>query len=604
MHRITCCFALIIPLLAIGISSIASAQPLPPVPFPAENPFTQAKSDLGKILFWDEQLSSDNTMSCGTCHQPAAAGTDARIDLNPGLDSIFGSDDDIIGSPGVVTQSADESYIKSAIFDLLPQVTPRQTPPAVMAMFAPETFWDGRAGATFTDPLTGELLITNGGALENQAIGPPTSDSEMSHQGRSWEHIIEKLNASRPMALASDLPADMDAVVSAGHSYPELFEIAFGDPEITAGRIGMAIATYERTLVPDQSPYDQFVAGVPGAMSQQQINGLNAFRASQCNLCHTGAQFTDNTFRNIGVRPIAEDAGRFEVTNNAADRGRFKTPSLRNTGLRERFMHNGQLQTIGQVFDFYARRNGQVSFAQNRDPILNQPIAFPVQVENNITNFLVNALTDPRVQSESFPFDRPIMYSELTQANPSVSGNGSAGSGGFVAEMIAGCPPNIGNTGFKVGVSNALGGAQAFVALSTSPPSGGIVSQDQLLGPVSLEGTGAGNGYGTMAWPIPNDPTLDGQTWYMQWIVNDPGAPAGFVLSPVAQFTTFCSMNGACITTCPADISGDGALDFFDISAFLTAYANMEPIADFNDDSVFDFFDISAFLTAYGEGCP
>ncbi|MBO6514825.1 MAG: hypothetical protein JJ974_12755, partial [Phycisphaerales bacterium] len=585
--------------LFISIASTASAQVLPPVPFPPENQFTQEKSDLGKILFWDEQLSSDNTMSCGSCHQPAAAGTDARIDINPGLDALFGTDDDIFGSPGVVTQSTDEEYIKSVIFGLLPQVTGRQAPPAVMSMYAPESFWDGRAGQSFSDPLTGELLIESGGALENQAVGPFTSDVEMAHQGRDWEQILDKLVSSRPMALASDLPTDMNTVVSSGNSYPDLFEAAFGDSEITAGRIGMAIATYERTLVPNQSPFDQFVAGNTNALTQAQIDGMNAFRASRCNTCHGGAQFTGNTFRNIGLRPIAEDSGRFEVTNALVDRGRFKTPSLRNIGLRDRFMHNGQLQTIQEVFDFYARRNGQVSFPQNRDPLLDTPIAFPPPVENDIIDFLVNALTDPRVATESVPFDRPLLYTEQPVPNPEIIESGVAGSGGFIPEMIVIDPPNIGNAGFKVGVSNALGGAQALVTISTTPPIDGLVTDGELLGPIILESIGAGEGYGTMQWPIPNDQSLDGQIWYMQWVINDPEAPTGFAYSPVAQLTTFCSMNGSCINLCPADFNIDGVLDFFDISAFLTAYAMSDPIADFSGDGNFDFFDISAFLTAY-----
>jgi cytochrome c peroxidase len=587
-----------------SLLSVAHAQPLPTVPFPAENQFSQAKSDLGKILFWDEQLSSDNTMSCGTCHQPSAAGTDPRLDLNPGSDQLFGTADDIAGSPGMIMQNQDEEFMKSVLFDLLPQVTPRQAPPSIMAMYAPETFWDGRAGGEFRDPVTNELLIAAGGALENQAIGPPTSDTEMAHQSRSWDQIIDKLEGARPLALSSDLPADLAAVITQGDTYPELFEEAFGDDEITAGRIGMAIATYERTLVPDQSPFDQFVAGNPNAMTQAQINGMNAFRGSRCNSCHTGSQFTDNSFRNVGLRPTNEDSGRFEVTKVLADRGRFKVPSLRNTGLRDRFMHNGQLDTIQQVFDFYARRNGQVSFPQNRDPLLGAPIAFPPPVQSDIEDFLVNALTDQRVTSESFPFDRPLLFSEQPNASPQIIGDGAAGSGARIPEMIAQSPSNIGNDGFKVGVNNALGGAQAFVALSTSPPVDGVIAQDQLLGPIMLEGTGIGNGFGTMHWPIPNIIDIDGQTWYMQWMISDPGAAGGVALSPVAEFTTFCSMHGTCISTCQADMNIDNSLNFLDVSAFLASFAASEPVADFNNDGLFNFIDVSEFIVAFGEGCP
>ena len=589
--------------LAAASTSVL-AQPLPPVPFPAENQFTQEKADLGKILFWDEQLSSDSTMSCGSCHQPTVGGTDARMGINPGLDALFGTPDDILGSPGVLFQDAADKYVPSMFYDLDVQVTGRQAPPAVMGMYVPDTFWDGRATSQFTDPLTGIVEIVSGGALESQAVGPPASGAEMAHQARDWSQILVKLTAARPLALGSDLPPDMAAVIAEGKTYPEMFEEVFGDPELTAARVAMAIATYERTLLPDQAPYDLYTAGDLGAMTPQQVNGLNAFRGSLCNSCHIGAQFTDNSFRNIGVRPPAEDLGRFNVTADPVDRGRFKTPSLRNTGLRDRWMHNGQHQSMQQIFDFYAHRNGQIPFPQNLDPFIQFPIAFPPPVQNDVINFLVNGLIDPRVQAEAFPFDRPTLYAEIPASNPAVIGAGTAGSGGFIPEMVAVTPPYLGNKGFKVGINHALGGAQAMVALSTSPPVGGLVPQDQLLGPIVLDGAGPDNGYGTMPWPVPNDTNLDGQTFYMQWLITDPGAVGGIAVSPVAQFTTFCTMTGVCVNTCPADLTTDGALDFFDVSAFLTAFGMGSPEADFNDDGTFDFFDVSEFLAAFSAGCP
>ncbi|MBL4698320.1 MAG: hypothetical protein JKX70_05760 [Phycisphaerales bacterium] len=597
--------AIAIPLALLALSSThALAQPLDPVPFPPENQFTQAKADLGKILFWDEQLSSDNTMSCGSCHQPAVGGTDERRGINPGPDGIFATADDVIGSPGVIFQTAEDNYFKSPIFDLDVQVTGRQAPPAVMGMYAHETFWDGRATSAFTDPLTGELLIASGGALESQAVGPPTAGAEMAHQSRDWSQILVKLTSARPLALGSNLPADMAAVIAQAKTYPQMFEEVFGDSELTAGRVAMAIATYERTLLPDQSPYDLFVAGDSNALTQRQTGGLNAFRASLCNACHIGAQFTTNSFNNIGVRPVLEDLGRFNVTGDPADRGRFKVPSLRNTGLRDRYMHNGQQLSLEQVFDFYAHRNGEVPFTENLDPLMISPISFPPMMQVAMIDFLANGLTDPRVAAETFPFDRPTLYAELPTANPAIVGSGVAGSGGFVPTMVAPCPPNMGNYGFKVGVNDSLGGAQAFVSLSTSPPVDGVVAQDEVLGPIMLEGKGAGNGFGTMKWAIPNDPSYDGQTWYMQWVIADPAAPSGVSLTPVAQFTTFCTMTGVCVTFCPADFTGDGILNFFDVAAFINAFAAQEASADFTNDGLWNFFDISMFIQAFSEGCP
>lgn len=591
----------------IGASSFnAIAQPggLPPVQFPPENQFSVEKSTLGKALFWDAQLSSDNTMSCGTCHINASSGTDPRSGLNPGADGIFGNDDDIVGSPGMSTLDVEDEYLKSVLYGLMPQATGRQAQPAIMAMYANNLFWDGRATSQFTDPLTGEVVIAAGGALESQALGPILSDVEMAHQDRDWESVVTKLYTARPLALASELPNDLHDAVMDAQSYPDLFESAFGDDEITPVRIAMAIATYERTLLPDETPFDAFVGGDQNALTPQQVNGLNALTASRCVNCHAGPQFTNNTFRNVGLRPNNEDTGRMEVTGNPADRGRFKVPTLRNVALRDRFMHNGQLVTIEEVFDFYARRNGQQSFPQNRDPLLNAPIAFPPPVQRDIINFIENGLTDERVAIEQFPFDRPTLLSESAITNPLIISTGIAGTGGFIPEMIALSPPNLGNDDFKLGIDSALGAAQAWVVVSSQPPLDGLLQADETLGPVTLEGAGSGEGYGTMRYPIPDIVALDGQTIYMQWVVADPNAPGGLSASPVAQLMYFCSMNGVCIDNCPADLNGDGELDFFDVSAFLSAYGSGDVAADFNGDGVINFFDVSAFLSSYNAGCP
>jgi len=586
-----------------SLGSIANAQALPPVQFPPENPFSVEKSTLGKMLFWDEQLSSDNTMSCGTCHIHSSGGGDPQAGHNPGLDGLFGNADDVIGSFGVSLFDGDDRFVKSPAYGLMPQTTGRLAQPSIMAMYAPDLFWDGRATDQFVDPQTGQIVIQSGGALESQAVEPILSSVEMAHSDRSWEQVIEKLTHARPMALATDLTPDMQGFVLTGASYPELFELAFGDEQITAARIGMAIATYERTLVPDQTPFDAFVAGDQQALTNRQQNGLNAFNGSRCSACHIGAQFTGNGFRNIGLRPIAEDSGRFEVTNNPPDRGRFKVPSLRNVGLRDRFMHNGQLADLDEVFDFYARRNGQVSFAQNRDGLLNVPIVLGNNAQANLTDFLINGLTDPRVANEEFPFDRPMLHSEQPAQNPQTISDGVAGSGGAMPTMVALSPPNLGNRDFKLGIDSALGGAQAWVVVSNDPPSDGVLAHDELLGPITLEGIGTGEGYGTMAYPIPNIVGLDGQSRYMQWRVSDPGAPDGFAASPIVEVRLFCTMHGTCTDHCPADLTSDGILDFFDVSAFLDGFGSQAEASDFTDDGVFDFFDVSAFLDAFGSGC-
>jgi cytochrome c peroxidase len=86
----------------------------------------------------------------------------------------------------------------------------------------------------------------------------------MASDGRTWADVTNKLAVVTPLARAANIPADMVAALIQSPSYPELFADAFGDTDITPNRIGMAIATYERTLVPDDTPWDRFMAGDRG----------------------------------------------------------------------------------------------------------------------------------------------------------------------------------------------------------------------------------------------------------------------------------------------------------------------------------------------------
>ena len=569
---------------------------------PPENQPSAERQVLGKMLFWDEQLSSDNTMSCGTCHVTSEGGLDPRIGTNPSFDGIFATPDDVSGSPGVVKTDINGEYMRSDLYDLSVQVTGRRSMSNFISMYVGNLFWDGRAEGDFVDPVTGQTLAISSAALEIQSLVPLMSDVEMAHTDRDWNEIFDKLTNATPMALASDIPQDILDALAINPTYPDLFEQAFGDSQITAGRIGFALANYERTLVPDESPWDLWNLGDNAAMTTDQIAGFNLFRNSQCVNCHAGVTFTTMTFVTEGVRPVIEDLGRQGVTGASQERGAFRMSTLRNVGLRDRFMHTGGLETLNDVFDFYGHRNGLGPVFDNLDFRLNSPIIFSPSDQALVTEFLNNGLTDPRIASETFPFDRPTLQSELPD-NPAIIEIGLAGSGGFVPEMIALVPPNIGNLEFKIGLDFALGGAQAWVAVSSSPPTGGIVASDELLGPITLNGMGNGDGFGTMFYPL-DDPSMDGETIYMQWIVADPNAADGFARSAVAEVVPFCSMIASCSTPCPADMNNDGSLDFFDVSTFLAAYTANDPSADFDGDGNFNFFDVSAFLSSFAAGCP
>jgi cytochrome c peroxidase len=576
---------------------------------PIQNPYSEAKRVLGKILFWDEQLSSDSTISCGTCHIPSSGGADPRPGQHPGFDEIFNTPDDVLGSLGVISMDAMDQYDPSDLFGLETQVTPRVSQSNLMGMFAGSLFWDGRAELNFVDPETGVLMFQSGVAgLEIQASGPIMNPAEMGHAGRTWDQVREKLQNARPMAMGDSIPADMLAAIELNPTYGELFEEAFGDPMIDAVRISFALGTYQRTLIPDQTPWDLWNAGDDDAMTANQIAGLGLYQASSCGFCHAAPTFSNFDLMVDGVRPPFEDTGRQGVTGLFSDRGKFKTPSIRNMALRNRLMHTGGLSDIDDIFDFYGHRNGLVPFGDNLHFLLNSPILFSQAGEIAVKDFLVNALTDPRLANETFPFDRPSLNSELATPNPQVIGSGQSGSGGFVPAMIAVIPPYLGNETFKVGVDGALGGSQAWVAISENPPVNGELAHDELVGPIVLSGMGNGGGYGTFAYPIANNPGLDGKRIYMQWVIDDPagdlGKGDGFVRSPVAQIDIFCSAQVPCTIACAADFNGDGLSDFADISLFVGMFTSGSALADLNHDGSFDFVDISEFVQSFGNGCP
>lgn len=403
--RKACTLALLAALAASG----PVAAGLPPVPVPAENPITEPKRVLGKILFWDEQLSSDDSVACGTCHRPGAGGADPRAARHPGTDK--GTIDDVMGSPGIVSLDRDGKPRAHALFGFEPQVTPRLSPSNFGGLWADELFWDGRAGPTFKDPLTGKVAIARGGALENQALAALLNDTEMAKSGRTWADVVADVKHARPLALATEWPRDTAAAIERHATYPALFEAAFGDPEITPLRIAFALATYQRTLVADQTPYDRFAAGDTTALTDRALLGWRAFEAFHCSACHTPPLFTNNDFFQIGLRRADFDRGRQNVTGDPEDAGEMKVPSLRNAALKARFMHTGEFTSVSAAVRFYINT---VALPE-RDGIPGAGL-YTFNMSNideiNLEAFISTALVDPRVRDETFPFDRPVLASE------------------------------------------------------------------------------------------------------------------------------------------------------------------------------------------------
>ncbi|MFO1077520.1 MAG: cytochrome c peroxidase [Planctomycetota bacterium] len=531
--------------VVLAVAGAARAQILPPPPQPAGNPSTPAKELLGKALYWDEQLSSTRTVACGTCHVFTSGGSDPRSAsaVHPGPDGLYGTVDDVHGSFGVARQDPSAHLAADPVFGVQVQVTGRKAPSPINAAYVADLFWDGRASTTFVDPVTNQVLLASGGALESQAAGPPVNAAEMSHVGRSWTDIQNDLPALTPLALATNVPAPLAAFV-AGQTYAQLFQQVYGTPGVTPERILFAIGAYERTLVSDQSPFDRWLVGQYVPTPAESL-GRTTFQAL-CVACHTdldvGVLATGpvlGTYRNVGVRPNSEDAGRFTVTQNPADMGRFKVPGLRNVALRAPYFHNGSKATLLDVVNFYGRGG---DFHQNQDPLIFSIIgAVSGNTPANLVAFL-NTLTDPRVAQGLPPFDRPTLWSERQAQVPTTFGNGTAGSGGAVPRAIALSPGFLGNAQCQLGVDRAAPSAFALVAwdlFANQTPTVVLghnvyLAQSPALVTAGIgftQGSGAGGGYTSFTIALPANPSFAGISLFGQWLIADAAGPVGFASS-------------------------------------------------------------------------
>lgn len=540
------CFA-----LASALFCATAAAQLQPMYAPVENPQTPEKVMLGKFLFWEEQLSSDNSVACGTCHLPEFGGGDGRTPqaINPGIDQSYGTADDIHGSAGVVRQSNNGDFVPSSTFGLRHQVTGRTSPSNLGAGHHADLFWDQRASGTFLDPETGNVLIPFNGALESQAVAPIMSPFEMGRLGRTWNDVRQKLQAAQPMKLASNLPVDMIAARLVHPTYPDLFTWAFGDPTINAARIAFALGSYQRTLNPDQTPWDAFMAGNPTALTPYEQQGWQIFQnAGRCISCHWEPLFADDLPHNLGLRPNNEDIGAFITTGLAFDVGGFKTPTLRNVGLRTRLFHNGQSPALGdpaQLTDPASTLNiylqgGGVDLS-NLDPFMVPltPLLTAVDIEV-IQDFVMTALTDPRCENALPPFDHPDLRSAAIapprQYGPSLPG----ASEPFVIDSA---PPFPGNLDYRLGVAGGDGAGLALLTygfqsfepnLSFAGLPWHVDVHDWI--PIALQGSPGTPGYATLHLPIPDVPTLSMFPLYWQLFVDDPLAPSGIASSKGWEF--------------------------------------------------------------------
>ncbi len=299
---------------------------LPSVPIPEDNPVTREKIDLGRLLFFDRRLSINNTVSCANCHIPEQGFTNNEISTAVGVEG---------------------------------RLVIRNSPTLYNAAYLKHLFLDGR-----------EI------SLENQVWQPMTARNEMA--APSIGYVINKINRIG--------------------DYDGLFEAAFDGRGADIATVGFALASYQRTLLSADSPFDRWYFGKDeSAVSESVKRGFAVFAGKgQCAVCHQvhhdHALFLDHKFHNTGIgyavstgeamigsnqttrvqlapgiftelsnekiKSVSRiksfnDLGLYRITENPADRWKFRTQTLRNIALTAPYMHNGQLATLRDVIDFY-----------------------------------------------------------------------------------------------------------------------------------------------------------------------------------------------------------------------------------------------------------
>jgi hypothetical protein len=224
-------------------------------------------------------------------------------------------------------------------------------------------------------------------------------------------------------------------------------------------------------------------------------------------------------------------------------------------------------------------------------------------VQPALVDFLTNGLTDARARDQTFPFDRPTLFSQRPEHQAQFLGGGTTGSGGLLPQIIAADPAFVGNDAFRIGLHNARGGARARAMVSTDPPINGRLLSGNLSEAILLTPGANGAGVGTLHWPIGANGVLEGRAYYFQWQVEDPAAVGGIAFSGVARVALFCAGLG-CPPSCPADWDLDGSLTPDDLSDYIAAYFGAESgNADYNGDGSIDPDDLSDFISAFFAGC-
>lgn len=237
------------------------------------------------------------------------------------------------------------------------QVLKRHSPTVINSAFYGLQFWDGRAET-----------------LEEQAAGPIVSPGEMN---QDMDELVKELSEIK--------------------GYVDLFNKAYPGEGISKTTITKAIATFERTAISKDSPFDKYMEGDKTAISESAQRGFGLFVGkAQCAVCHSGFNFSDNGFHNIGVKNLteSEDLGRYAVVPLPSMKGAFKTPTLRDIALSAPYMHNGMYKTLEEVIDHYDRKGDDKT---NLSPNMQgpEPLNLSAEEKKDLVEFLKSLTGKP-----------------------------------------------------------------------------------------------------------------------------------------------------------------------------------------------------------------
>lgn len=353
--------------------SLAHFSALPErVKHPRDNPSTPAKIELGKFLFFDPILSGNKDVACATCHHPSNAFAES-LEISVGVNGEgFGHKRKFKALNDIPFTKRNSQTVLNTAFNGIDFRNRYKAEDAPM-------FWDVRVKS-----------------LEDQALEPIKSLEEMRGRAYSENEILDEV-VGRLQEIAE---------------YQELFEAAFGSANsIKEENIAKAIASYERTLLTNNSRFDRYMRGEKSAISISEKEGFEQFIDSGCGSCHNGPMFSDFQEHILGV----PDNPKLGYSDSGIDSSyAFRTPSLRNLRFTFPYMHNGSLKSLERVLEFYEDIAGGKERNPNVSKVMIDPLAREIDLRvkemGPIISFL-NTLNDEnfdKSEPERVPSGLPV----------------------------------------------------------------------------------------------------------------------------------------------------------------------------------------------------